>query len=174
MMICEWLTEHGLEVSASKSGVIASTKVVGKQVGSNPRKFYIRYIPKVKALGVGMVAGARLHGKVLRDRPKAFKVRVKQHQRLMGLGIRIDRLIRTRGLAAIVCGEFVGGVNPSLLQEQRRTMAARSRTLRSATMLSRSTVSSRNTSGLMNYSSSPVGRWAPSRPTSGVCAIPTA
>ena len=83
----------------------------------------IRYVKKVKALGVGLGAGVRRNVDVAKQRLKTMKKRVPRFRRLRKLGVSTSRLLRTRALAAMTYGQAILGVSNSLLRDQRRTAA---------------------------------------------------
>ena len=58
---------------------------------------FIRYVKKVKALGVGLGAGVRRNVDVAKHRLKTMKKRVPRFRRLRKLGISTSRLLRTGG-----------------------------------------------------------------------------
>ena len=83
----------------------------------------IKYVSKVKALGVGLGAGVRRNVDVAKHRLDTMKKRVPRFRRLRKLGISTSRLLRTGAKAAMTYGQAVLGVSNSLLRDQRRTAA---------------------------------------------------
>ena len=104
--ICSRLTADGLEISASKSVVTASSQSLGEDIAANLSQFGIRFTKRVKALGIGLAAGNRRNAKVLRDRLNQFRKRLPRFQRLKQAGVDTANLLRTGGIAAMAHGEF--------------------------------------------------------------------
>ena len=112
-----------MELSKKKSVFTANSDTLGQELEETWHDLGITYRRYVKSLGVGMAAGRRTV-KELVKRLKNFKERVPRFRKLKKLGVDPAMVVRTGGKAAIVYGESTMGVPNSLLQSQRRAVAA--------------------------------------------------
>ena len=101
----------------------ANTSALGERLEKVWAKLGITYKKYVKSLGVGLAAGRRNVREQVK-RLKNFTERLPRFKKLRRLGADPARVIRTGGKAAIVYGQAVMGVCNSLLQLQRRAVAA--------------------------------------------------
>ena len=76
--------------------VTAATDGLGEMMEQRWKEagILIKYVRKVKALGVGLGAGVRRHVDVARHRFKTMKKRVPRFRRLRRIGISTSRLLR--------------------------------------------------------------------------------
>ena len=112
-----------MELSKKKSVFTANSDKLGKELEETWQHLGITYRRYVKSLGVGMAAGRR-NVKELFKRLKNFKERVPRFRKLIKLGVDPAMVVRTGGKSSIVYGESTMGVSNSLLQSQRRSVAA--------------------------------------------------
>jgi hypothetical protein len=97
MIVCSRLTADGMEISAAKSVVTASTQAVGEEVARRTKAFGIKFQKMAKSLGIGVAGGGRAHNGVLRGRLAQFKKRIRRFQTLRRTGVDTAKLIRTGG-----------------------------------------------------------------------------
>ena len=125
IIIAEAFTACQFELFGTKSLVTASTDALGKKMEALWAEvgIFIKYVRKVKALGVGLGAGVRRNVDVMKHRLRMMKKRVPRFRRLRKLGISTSRLLRTGAKAPMTDGQAILGVSNSLLRDQRRTVA---------------------------------------------------
>ena len=124
LYVCDRMTDDLLEVSKAKSVCTASSEELGHTLERDLRRYGIRFMRRVKSLGVGLGAGVRRNAVVGAARLRAFRKRLPRFRRLRAAGISTARLLRTGGIAAMTYGQAVMGVAPSVLLGQRRAAAA--------------------------------------------------
>ena len=112
-------------MSGTKSLVTASTDELGNMMEAlwNNVGILMKYMRKVKSLGVGLGVGVRRNVDVMRHRLKTMKKRVPRFRRLRKFGISTSRLLRTGAKAAMTYGQAILGVSNILLRDQIRTAA---------------------------------------------------
>ena len=84
----------------------------------------LRYQRQVTSLGSGLGAGVRRNAHVTKKRLASFRQRRPRFRCLRRAGVRVGRLMRTGGAAALSFGQAVVGVAPGMLLQQRRAVAA--------------------------------------------------
>ena len=124
-IIVDGFTANQFVLSGTKSLVTAATDELGREMEQlwKDDGIHIRYVRKVKALGVGLGAGVRRNVDVMKHRLNTMKKRIPRFRRLRKLGIDTSRLLRTGGKAAMTYGQAILGVSNSLLRDQRTTAA---------------------------------------------------
>ena len=118
-VIVEGFTANHFELSGTKSLVTAATGELGEMMEDLWKEagIFIRYVERVKALGVGLGAGVRRNVDVAKHRLKTMKKRVPRFRRLRKLGVSTSRLVRTGAKAAMTYGQAILGVSNSLLRD---------------------------------------------------------
>ena len=122
--VCRDMTANKLQVSPTKSLCSASSTQLGDGLQRALSEFGVTFQSRVKSLGTPLGGGTRRNVGPLNARLKAFRARRGRFRALANAGVRVDRLMRTGGVAALSYGEFATGVSPSMLLQQRRAVAA--------------------------------------------------
>ncbi len=119
------LLEDGLqlEVSTVKSGCVASSHALAKDISKATRKQVAQPWRHAKLLGVGSAGGRRRCTKVIKMRVKQFKKRIPRIRRLRTTGVNTIMLTRTAGTPMITYGADVSGLSNSHLEQARRAIA---------------------------------------------------
>jgi hypothetical protein len=113
-----------MEVSTSKSVVLASCSLLGRGLCSKLVKYGVKLAEWAKSLGAGMGAGVVRNTLVLNKRMKAFAKRARRFRLVRRNGVGTARLMRTGGLSSLTYGAESLGVSDSMLLNQRRVVAA--------------------------------------------------
>ena len=117
------IAASAMELSKKKSVFTANSDKLGEKLEETWQDLGIKYQKYVKSLGVGMAAGRR-NVKEQVKRLKCFKERIPRFRKLAKLGVDPAMIVRAGGKAGIVYGESTMGLSNSLLQSQRRAVAA--------------------------------------------------
>ncbi len=94
LYVCDRMTDDLLEVSKAKSVCTASSEELGHTLERDLRRYGIRFMRRVKSLGVGLGAGVRRNAVVGAARLRAFRKRLPRFRRLRAAGISTARLLR--------------------------------------------------------------------------------
>ena len=123
-LIVRRFTEMRLTFSATKNVCCASQSRIGLALVQALPELTLRYQRRVTSLGSGLGGGVRRNAGVAKTRLVAFKRRRGRFRSLRRAGVRVDRLVRTGGTAALSFGQAVVGVSPAMLLQQRRAVAS--------------------------------------------------
>jgi hypothetical protein len=123
LMICDAITAAGMEVSKTKSVVLANCSSLGRGLEGRLAKYGVKLVGRAKSLGAGMGAGVVGNGLVLKKRMKSFAKRARRFRLLRRSGVDTAR-VRIGGLSSLTYGAEALGVSDSTLLNQRRLVAA--------------------------------------------------
>ena len=125
----DWLvdafqTDLKLEVSPSKSVVIASMLGLAKTTARISRCQALRAQTHGKLLGVDSCGGRRRRVTVLKHRLKNFKQHKRRYHRLRGAGVDVRRVVAATASPQLTYGAEVTGIADTHLQHLRTSTAA--------------------------------------------------
>ena len=112
-----------LEVSTSKSVLIASSPSLGKGTAANFQAAKLRLVRQGKMLGAATTAGARRSTAVLKDRILKTRQRLPRVAVLRRCGVRTDVWMRLAGNPGMLYSIDTVGVSNTMLLQQRRVAA---------------------------------------------------
>ena len=125
-VVTEALTTVGMAFSPTKIAVIASSSALADGIRSNLRHLVITSVRGTRSLGSAIGCGKVRYTSLQRQRLRDFKVRRSRFQKVRrDVGARrTGAVLRTGGTAALTYGQATIGVSCTMLQAQRRAVAA--------------------------------------------------
>ena len=95
LQICDNSATTGMDVSKTKSVVLANCLSLGRGLVGKLVKYGIKLVGRAKSLGAGMGAGVARNALVLNKRMKAFAKRARRFRLLRRNGVDTARVMRT-------------------------------------------------------------------------------
>lgn len=112
-----------LQVSVTKSTVVASSKGIANRVVRKPWRGILKAASHAKLLGTATSGGRRRSTKVINARLSKFRRVVSKMWQLRKSGANTEQMTRAAGTAAVTYGSEAQGVSNTLLQQQSSTIA---------------------------------------------------